>query len=144
LDQYLVKLHLDQRIVVVGKILHIVHNGVPKPIFYTEVSETDIVRKWDAVSIAPAVLDYLVEHGINWVHFWIRNEQQLLEGTIESVRRHGRCVSLHSGIGVRYHVARRWLDRKERDYEVPWLDSQTAIILRQSEPIRQLPLWEVA
>ena len=108
---------------IVGKLIDV--RGVL--VFYFSVTDRDVLRRLDAISVAPEVLQLLEVEGVEEVHAFHRDESVLYVADPETIRTRGVLRSMNAIIGKRYHLSREFWKRRRLDYRVPYVKAERIV-----------------
>jgi len=116
---------------IVGKLLNV--GG--QLIFHFSVRDKDVLRRLDALSVAPEVLDFLESQGVEEIHAFHRDEGILYVTRPGTLRAHGVLASMNPAIGKRYHLPRRFWRRTRLHYHVPYIQAERIVQAHEDESL---------
>ena len=121
---------------IVGKVLHV----GSRRLFFSRVKDSDLLRKLDAWSIAPEVVDLLEQLGVEHVEYHHASTDTLYSADIPTIRQRGILKAMHATIGRRYHLARVHWRMTQLTYPVPYVENEVEVVVKPLP--RQAGLFE--
>ena len=123
MEPHLVSLIVDNRPEPRGKIFQI--DG--KWIFLRNIRRHQIIRIYDGFSIDNALLRYLVDQGVDEIHYYLVDDRKLYITTPTAASKHGLRWS--KGSRWQYIMPRRYWNQEEKTYEVPLIPDEIVHVI---------------